>query len=85
LNELEVLVRAYLRGALKEHVLEEVSEARAPGALVGGAHVIPEVHRDNGCGVILGERNEESVSEPVCIYRYAHGGKLCTMTGMEEW
>ena len=43
LDELEVLVRRDVLGALEEHVLEEVREARASLALVRRADVIPEI------------------------------------------
>src|SRR5690606_23106992 len=61
-------------GALEEHVLEEVGEARAPRALVRRADVVPEVDGDDGRGVVLGEDDIEPVGErvPVDGYRGHH-------------
>ena len=53
LYHLEMLVRGDVGRALKEHVLEQVREAGASGPFVGGADVIPEVHRDDRRRVVL--------------------------------
>jgi hypothetical protein len=45
-----MLVGFDIGGSLKEHMLEQVSEAGSSGALVGGADVVPEVHRNNWGG-----------------------------------
>ena len=44
--------------ALKEHVLKEMGEARAPRPFVCRTDVIPEIHRDDWGGVVLGQGNK---------------------------
>ena len=64
LHQLEMLVRADARRALKEHVLEQVRESRAARPFVRRADVIPQVHGDDRRRVILGEGDEQPVVEP---------------------
>ena len=52
-------------GALEHHVFEEVGEPRPPGLFVLGPHVVPEVDRDDGREVILGDDDPEAVVEAV--------------------
>ncbi len=63
LHELEVLVGAHVRRALKQHVLEQMGEARSPRALIGRADVIPQIDRDDGRGVIFGKGDAQPVVE----------------------
>jgi len=44
-------------------VLEEVGEAAPAGALVGGTHVVPDVHRDLRRPVVLAEDDPEPVGQ----------------------
>jgi hypothetical protein len=44
-------------------VLEEVSEPAPTGALVGGADVVPDVHRDLRRPVVLAEDDPEAVRQ----------------------
>jgi hypothetical protein len=67
LHELEVLVGLDVRGALEEHVLEQVREAGASLALVRRADVVPQVHRDDRRGVILREHDQQAVGEAVAF------------------
>ena len=76
LHELEMLVGADVGRALKEHVLEQMGKAGATGALVRRADVIPEIHGDDGCRVVLGKRDGESVRQPKRLDRNSHAGNL---------
>jgi len=46
-----------MRGSLKEHVLEQMSEPGPADFLIGGPHMVPEVHGHDWGGVILGQRD----------------------------
>src|ERR1035437_173130 len=70
-----MLVRPDVLRSLEEHVLEQVGEARAPLAFVRRSHVIPEVHRDDWCRVILGESDEQTVRQAVRVDGYRHRGE----------
>src|SRR5665213_2677152 len=72
LHKLKVLVRLHMLGALKEHVLKQMGEAGTSVPLVRRTHVIPEVDRYYGRGMILGERDEKPVLQPECLYWNAH-------------
>ena len=73
-------------GAFEHHVLEEVCEAGAPGALVQRTDVIPEVDGDQRQPVILMRDDREPIGQRVLLVldlrqlqllrwcRY-HGGK----------
>jgi hypothetical protein len=54
-----------MAGALEHHVLEEVRKPRLPGLLVFGAHVVPQIHVDDGQLVILMKDDSETVREEV--------------------
>ena len=54
-------------GAFEHHVLEEVGEAGAAGALVEGADVVPEVDGDEGQAVIFVGDDGEAVGEGVLL------------------
>ena len=58
LNQLEMLVRGDVRRTLEEHVLEQVRESSSAHPLVCGAHMVPEVHRNQRSRVVLGQRDE---------------------------
>src|SRR2546422_8462658 len=49
------------RRPLEHHVLEQVSEAGAAGALVAGARVVPEIHRHDGGRVVLRVHHAQAV------------------------
>jgi hypothetical protein len=49
-----VLVQPDMGRALKEHVLEQVRESGSAGSLICGSDMIPEIHRHDGRGVVLG-------------------------------
>ena len=70
-----MLVRGDVRRALEEHVLEEVREARAPAALVRRSDVVPQIHRDDWRGVILGEGDQQAVVEAKGLDRNSHASK----------
>jgi hypothetical protein len=82
LNELEVLVGSDVRGALKEHVLEEVRKSGTTFALVRRSHVIPDIHRYNRRGVIFGKGDEQSVVEVKSFYGNPHCRKLPAMESL---
>jgi len=48
-------------------VLEEVRESAAAGRLVGGAHVVPDVHGDLREAVILAQDHGESIGQRVFL------------------
>ena len=63
LHQLPVLRFLHVRRPFEHHVLEEVREARAAGALVARAHLVPHIDRHDGGRVILGVDDVESVGE----------------------
>jgi hypothetical protein len=63
LHQLEVLVRGDVLGSLEQHVLEQVREAGSPDSLVRRSDVVPQVHRNDGSRVVLGQRDEQSVRQ----------------------
>jgi hypothetical protein len=79
LNEFEVFVGSQVRGSLKEHVLEQVGETGPAHFLVGGSHVVPEVHGHDRSGLILGQGYEQPVIETKGFYRNSHCRKLPAM------
>ena len=50
-------------GALEHHVLEEVGEAGAAGALVERADVVPEVDGDEGEAMVFVGEDDEAVGQ----------------------
>src|SRR6476661_7580058 len=44
LNQLEMLVRAYVRRALKEHVLEQMGESGSSRLLIRRPNMVPEIN-----------------------------------------
>jgi hypothetical protein len=54
-------------GAFEHHVLEEVGEAGAPGALVQRADVVPQVDRDQRQPMIFPEDDLKSVRQRVLL------------------
>ena len=54
-------------GALEHHVLEEVCEARAPGALVQRPHVIPEIDGNQRQPVVLVRNYCQAVRQRVLL------------------
>ncbi len=76
LHELEVLVRRDVRRSLEEHVLEQVREAGASGALVRRADVIPEVDRDERRGVVFRQGDAEAIRKTIGLERDAHPGSI---------
>jgi hypothetical protein len=68
-----------MRGTLKEHVLEQMSETGPADLLVGGSHVVPEVHGHDWGRVILGQRHQQPVLETKGFYRNSHCRKLPAM------
>jgi hypothetical protein len=65
LDELEVLALLHVRRALEHHVLEQVREPGARGALVRRADVVPDIDRDHLRGVVLAEDHGEPVRQLV--------------------
>ena len=51
--------------ALEHHVFEEVGEPGPAHLFVLGAHVVPDVHRHQGDGVVFMEDDVHAVGEPV--------------------
>ena len=68
-----------MRGTLKEHMLEQMRKAGPADLLIGGPHVIPEVHRHDWSGVILGQRDEQPILQTKGFYRNSHCRKLPAM------
>ena len=62
--------------SLKQHVLEEVREARSPHAFVCRPNVVPEIHGYYRRRLVLGKCYEEPVIEAKLLYRYSHDRKL---------
>ena len=61
-------------GALEHHVLEQVREAGPAGLLVLGSDVVPEVDRDDGREVVLGDDHAQAVGEAVVAERDGRDG-----------
>ena len=83
LDESDVLGLPDVCGALEHDVLEEVGEARLAGHFVLRADVVPDVHRDDRCEVILGDDESEAVG--LALVGERHGGDRhapdCTVRG----
>jgi hypothetical protein len=56
-----MLICADMRGALKEHVLKEMSKPGATRAFIGRPNVIPEIYGDDGRSVVLREGDTQPV------------------------
>src|SRR3954452_11307465 len=65
LDEGDVLRLRDVARTLEHDVLEQVGEARLARDLVLGPDVVPEVHRDDGSQVVLGDDDAQSVVEPL--------------------
>ena len=76
LHELEMLVRADVLRALEEHVFEQVSKSGTARPLVGRSDVVPEIHRNDRRGVVLGQRDSEAIREFELFDRDRHPRKL---------
>ena len=63
LEVFEVGFFAYMLGALEHHVLEEVGEAGASGALVDRPDVVPEVDGDEGEAMVFVGEDDEAVGQ----------------------
>ena len=63
LDEGDVLGLGDVLGALEHHVLEQVGEARLARLFVLGADVVPDVDRDDGGEVVLGDDQAQAVGE----------------------
>jgi hypothetical protein len=63
LQELEVLLVADVLGALEEHVLEQVREARATAHFASAADVVVDVHGHDRIGVVFVHDQLEPVLE----------------------
>jgi putative heme iron utilization protein len=79
LYQLEMLTRSHVRGALEQHVLEQVRESGPARLLVRRADVIPEVHSHDWRGMILRQRYEQPIVEMEGFYRNSHCRKLPAM------
>ena len=60
-------------------MLEQMSEASSSNAFIGRADMVPEVHRNDRRGAILGKCDEEPVFQAKCLDRYTHYRKLTEM------
>ena len=65
LHELDVGLFADVLGAFEHHVLEEMSEAGAAGALVERPDVIPEIDRDQRQAMVFMRDDEKAVGQSV--------------------
>ena len=80
LDELEVLALGDVGRALEHHVLEQVREAGAAGALVPRADVVPDVDRRDLRAVVLGEHDRQPVGQLVAL-----GGDAGRLAGERAW
>ncbi len=67
-EHLEVVVVVVL-AAVEHQMLEEVGETGTPGFLVLRAHMVPDVHCDDGCLVILMDDQGEPIVEDELLIR----------------
>jgi hypothetical protein len=68
-----------MRRALKKHVLEQMCESGPARFLVCRPDMVPEVHRDDWRGMILGKSDEKPVIKVEGFYRNSHCRKLPAM------
>ncbi len=78
-------VLGHVLRALEHHVLEEVREPGAAGGLVGGAHVVPEVHGHHRQPAFLAEDHFEPVRQRDLLERELRnvGGRRVCVLGCE--
>ena len=69
----EVAVGRQVAGALEHHVLEQVREPGAPGGLVRGTDVVPDVHRHERQAAVLAQDDVEPVRQRVFLVVQPHG------------
>src|SRR4029077_1113916 len=79
----EMLVVAHMQRAGEQHVLEQMGEAGAPGPLVFGSHVVPEIDRHQGRGVVLVEDDAKAVVEEI-TFNGEHGTGVVPQTYKSE-
>src|SRR2546425_1635432 len=86
LHQLEVLALLHVRRPLEHHVLEQVGEARAAGALVACARVVPEIHRHDGGRMVLRVYHAQAVGhrEGLVADPARLGGEHHRCTGGEQ-
>src|ERR1700758_5730699 len=62
---MKVLLGPDVLRALEHHVLKQVGEAGAPSAFIRGTDVVPQVDRDQGKPMILGQDHLQPVLQSV--------------------
>ena len=80
----EVPILAHVLRGLEHHVFEEVCEARAAGAFLQRANVVPDADRSERKSAVLVENDGESVLELVLLEGDLQGASLGRASGRAQ-